>query len=434
MIRQLRRPSLVLLVLSLPPLVRLATWTSPAPQPVDLAAAAQGHALFEHVWTPDDPLAGAGDGLGPVFNASSCLACHRQGGIGGSGSRDNNVTTFTVLAQGRQPARQGVVHARATTNIFQEALSHVHPNLPAALPVPVSNPRPAGSSMPGCNLQTIVFPRGVHVSQRKTPALFGAKLIDDLPDRVIIAQERSQQLKWGMAPASGEALPVGRAFRTGGGRIGRFGWKAQTGSLADFVRAACANELGLGNPGQAQPRSMAQPAYEPPGLDLTAEQCRQLTSFIEALPRPVEKLPNDIDAQVLAVGGKQIFGKMGCADCHTPNVGSIEGLYSDLLLHRMGVELQGGGNYNDGPRPVPDDIDPDSLTHPSEWRTPPLWGVAQSAPYLHDGRAATLHDAIAQHGGQGASAANRFNHASAGEQLQLVAFLQTLQAPSDEAK
>ena len=87
MLRQLRRPSLVLLVLSLPPLVRLATWTSPAPQPVDLAAAAKGHELFEHVWTPNDPLAGTGDGLGPVFNASSCLACHRQGGIGGSGSR-----------------------------------------------------------------------------------------------------------------------------------------------------------------------------------------------------------------------------------------------------------------------------------------------------------------------------------------------------------
>jgi len=429
MIRQLRRPSLVLLILSLPGLVRLATWTSPAPQPVDLAAAAKGHELFEHVWTPNDPLAGAGDGLGPVFNASSCLACHRQGGVGGSGSRENNVTAFTVLAQGSQPARQGVVHARATNNIFQEALSHVHPNLPALIPVVVSNGQPPGSSMPGCNLQTFVFPRGVHVSQRKTPALFGAKLIDDLPDRVIIAQERSQRLKWGMAPrvrrgaAGRPRLPHERwahwSLRLEG--ADRYSGRLRSGGVC--------NELGLGNPGQAQPRSMAQPLYEAPGLDLTAEQCRQLTSFIEALPRPVEKLPDDINAQVLAVAGKQIFAKIGCADCHTPSIGSIEGLYSDLLLHRMGVELQGGGNYNDQPRPVPDDVDPDSLTHPSEWRTPPLWGVAQSAPYLHDGRALTLHDAILQHGGQGASAAHRFSGAQAGEQLQLVTFLQTLQAP-----
>ena len=427
MIRQLQRPSLVILILALPVLVRLATWAKPAPPPVDLEAAARGRALFEHVWTANDPLAVAGDGLGPVFNADSCLACHRQGGAGGSGSRENNVTAFTVAAMAGQPARQGVVHARATNNAFQEALSHVHPNLPAALPVTTT--QSPGSSMPGCNLQTVVFPRGVHVSQRKTPALFGAKLIDDLDARVIIAQERRERTKWGLAPAAGDELPVGRAFRTSDGRVGRFGWKAQTGSLADFVQAACANELGLGNPGQAQPRSMAQPSYEAPGIDLTAEQCRQLASFIESLPRPVETMPADLNAQVIAVGGKQLFGKMGCADCHTPNLGPIDGLYSDLLLHRMGVELQGGGNYNDRPRPVPDDPDPNSGTHPSEWRTPPLWGVAQSAPYLHDGRATTLRDAILLHGGQGAPAASRFKGASSSEQLQLVAFLQTLQAP-----
>src|SRR4029077_803252 len=131
---------------------------------------------------------------------------------------------------------------RAISAIFQESLSNVHPSLPTALPAPPSTVPPPGS-MAGCDLRQVSFPKGVHVSQRKTPALFGAKLIDDLPDRVIIAQERLQQVKWGMAPPSGEALPVGRAFRTEGGRIGRFGWKAQTGSLADFVLAACANEL-----------------------------------------------------------------------------------------------------------------------------------------------------------------------------------------------
>ena len=45
---------------------------------------AVGQALFEHEWTPNDPLA-EGDGLGPVFNAKSCVACHFQGGIGGGG-------------------------------------------------------------------------------------------------------------------------------------------------------------------------------------------------------------------------------------------------------------------------------------------------------------------------------------------------------------
>lgn len=427
MIRFLRNPVLAILVLSSPAALRFATWDGAAPLPVDAQAASKGHELFEHVWTAGDPLAAGGDGLGPVFNASSCVACHRQGGMGGGGTQENNVTTFTIrpVVAGQSP-RQGVVHSRAISRTFQELLTHVHPNLPAALPlpqVPASSP-----GMAGCDLGAVSFPAGVHVSQRQTPALFGAKLIDDLPDRIIIEQERLQHLRWGLAPSSAETVPVGRALRTTRERLGRFGWKAQTASLADFVQAACANELGLGNPGQAQPQPLGRPEYRAPGLDLTEEQCRQLTSYIQALPRPVERLPDDPQGHHRAVSGKAIFAKIGCADCHTPDLGSIAGLYSDLLLHRMGAELQGGGSYNDPPIEVPD-FDPGSGPQPSEWRTPPLWGVASSAPYLHDGRAPTLEDAILRHGGQGAGAAHRFRSAPAEERLQLVAFLKTLQAP-----
>jgi CxxC motif-containing protein (DUF1111 family) len=129
-----------------------------------------------------------------------------------------------------------------------------------------------------------------------------------------------------------------------------------------------------------------------------------------------------------AEAGKKLFQTIGCADCHTPRVGSVEGIYSDLLLHRMGQDLEGGGSYGDRPVPLPD-IPPDSGPEPGEWRTPPLWGVADSAPYLHDGRAATLEEAIRMHAGQGARAAVRFIKLSEAEQAQLVVFLKTLQAP-----
>jgi CxxC motif-containing protein (DUF1111 family) len=196
-------------------------------------------------------------------------------------------------------------------------------------------------------------------------------------------------------------------------------------SLADFVQAACANELGLGNPGQAQPQPAGSPAYQAPGLDLTLDQCNQLTAFVAALPRPVERLPEDLSAREKSVAGKMVFSNIGCADCHTPNVGSVEGIYSDLLLHRMGQNLEGGGSYNEA-RPEPE---PSASPQPDEWRTPPLWGVADSAPYLHDGRAATLEDAIKLHDGQGARAAQRFASLSKAERAQLVAFLSTLRAP-----
>src|SRR4029078_1754799 len=61
---------------------------------------AAGQRLFEHEWTKNDPLAG-GDGLGPVFNASSCVACHFQGGGGGGGPNQRNVKNSQEIATHR---------------------------------------------------------------------------------------------------------------------------------------------------------------------------------------------------------------------------------------------------------------------------------------------------------------------------------------------
>lgn len=66
-----------------------------------------------------------------------------------------------------------------------------------------------------------------------------------------------------------------------------------------------------------------------------------------------------------------------------------------------------------------------------EWRTPPLWGVASSAPYLHDGRAATLEQAIQWHGGEGQRAAEAFRSLKPDERGDLVQFLERLAAPGD---
>jgi CxxC motif-containing protein (DUF1111 family) len=124
--------------------------------------------------------------------------------------------------------------------------------------------------------------------------------------------------------------------------------------------------------------------------------------------------------------GKHLFKATGCAECHTPKLGSVDGIYSDLLLHNMGPGLVGGGSY--GEQPIPSEASSDAPS-PSEWRTPPLWGVADSGPYLHDGRAATLEEAIQMHDGQGKRSKEKFAKLSRGEQAQLIAFLKTLRAP-----
>jgi CxxC motif-containing protein (DUF1111 family) len=413
------------LVVLAPVGLRVLTWSGPRRGAVDPAEAQAGQELFEHEWTPGDPLSPEGDGLGPVYNATSCVTCHHQGGVGGSGGVDHNVTIFTIRPQrAGDPPREGVVHAFAIPGA-EETLDQVDSRLPRLAAPTLSQLVP----LPRQSGRGLSVPKDIHFSQRNTPALFGAKLIDDIPERIILAGERAQRVKWGMAPAKGEQLPVGRALRLANGRVGRFGWKAQTASLAEFVRAACANELGLGNPQQAQPRPLGWTDYQPPGLDLTDAQCNQLTAFVASLPRPVERLSEDPAARDDAQAGRKLFKTTGCADCHTPDLGSVKGIYSDLLLHRMGQTLEAsGGGYNEPPNQVPD-IPSGDGQQPDEWRTPPLWGVADSAPYLHDGRAATLEDAIRQHGGQAVRAAQRYGQLSHAEQAQLIAFLQTLRAP-----
>ncbi len=424
----------VLVVLALAPAgLRALHWRAHRVDAVDAAMADAGKSLFLHDWKPSDPLA-SGDGLGPVFNAASCVACHAQGGAGGGGDLRHNVTTFTVrpvTATGQ--TREGVVHSFAVNSIPRDNLNHLHPQLPA-LPQPPrltdlgQLPVSGSGHCPPAQDGRVRFPQGIHLSQRNTPALFGAHLIDSIPDRVIVALERTQWLASGLAPKQDEKAVLGRAMVLGNGRVGHFGWKAQTASLSDFVQAACANELGLSNPGQDQPKPLGKPGYRTLGHDLTLDQCNQLTAFCASLPRPVEKLPNDAAGRYQASAGKQMFASIGCAQCHVPDVGEIQGLYSDLLLHRMGQDLIGGGSYGEPLVPSPNIPSSDGQLA-DEWRTPPLWGVADSAPYLHDGRAATLEEAIRLHAGQATKSAQNFAQLSQAERAHVIAFLKTLRAP-----
>jgi CxxC motif-containing protein (DUF1111 family) len=438
--------------------LRVLSWSEEEPVPASPEDVRAGGVLFTHEWQPKDPLCNGGDGLGPVFNAASCGACHRQGGLGGGGGLEHNVTVFVDDAS--EPRAEGVIHARATNAAFQETLTLLDRKLPAISQpslkqiIAVGNEddedrvavrmrvrrRPIERPQKEVAMRVngpedgepLELRPGLRLGQRNTPALFGAGLIDAIPDRVILANARRQRLRYGMAPGDTEHLPVGRPLRLEDGRIGKFGWKAQAARLSEFVQAACANELGLSNPGHSQARSLARPDYKPVGLDLTQKQCDQMTAFVASLKRPVEQLPADPAGRAAAHQGRQLFNKVGCASCHTPDLGSVAGLYSDLLLHRMGQDLEAGGSSYGG-ESVPD-RSPSEGAQADEWRTPPLWGVADSAPYMHDGRAATLEQAIRMHAGQGSSARKRFAALTGREQAQVIEFLKTLRAPSGRGR
>lgn len=389
---------------------------------------AQARRLFQVMWEPGTPSPAGGDGLGPLYNERSCVACHHLGGVGGAGTNANNVTLLTAMA--------GTAHDERGNTVFQGELEELHPGFRTQTSIvlhkratsPADEDRLASIRKYNA-VQTRDALVGLATSTRSTPALFGDGLIDAIPERVIVDAEKR----------TFSAFPEikGRVSRLRDGRVGRFGWKGQSPGLRDFVLGACANELGLEVPGHHEVSLTAQKDFDPKALklDLEADQADLLVRFVYSLARPVLR-PVDV---VLTTQGVRVFEAVGCAACHAPSLGQVNGLYSDLLLHDLGALFRdSGGGY--GMVSTPGRVVDRSETKgarlssgeagPTEWRTAPLWGVADSAPYLHDGRAHTLDDAIRLHGGEAAESARRYAKLSFGDRQALLALLHSLRAPA----
>jgi CxxC motif-containing protein (DUF1111 family) len=459
---------------------------------------AQGKELFTREWLAGDRRSFAGDGLGPLFNARSCGACHFLGGVGGAGPRHANVMIASIVLEPSSKAGIGFIGGMPVptpkTPLKQpsrDKLAEIHPALRTGNSFPLhrfstekefsnwrsrllggqTNPSPEDLE-PELSLDSLrsgspfaSLPVGNNTidligAERNTPALFGVGLIDRIPERVLekVAAIQAQTApKRGSIETSGLlglALPVsGRIARLKDGRIGRFGWKAQTATLREFTLQACASEIGLEVPGFSQTALPWKKGYKAPGLDLSANQCDDLIRFVASLPPPARKSPEtDQHADEIAVG-QRLFERIGCASCHRPKLGDVDGIYSDLLLHDMGENLSDNGQYGGSilagqgtadqidPVPVVGNTQPDGKhdkpkfgASSREWRTPPLWGLRDSAPYLHDGRAETLGLAILQHEGEGFDAAQQFMRMPMRERQQLELFLLSLGAPAQEEK
>jgi CxxC motif-containing protein (DUF1111 family) len=272
--------------------------------------------------------------------------------------------------------------------------------------------------------------------ERNTPALFGAGLIDLVPWETIqrIAREQPEDLR-------------GRLPRVAGGGFGRFGWKSQNTSLLDFCENACAVELGLETPRRRQAEDVFRPRpneqtgeqtgeqageksgekVAPRAPDMTEREVLALTAYVDSIPAPIQ-LVETLEASVDVEEGERLFTSIGCAACHRPAVGDLQGLYSDLLLHDVGTV--GSVYYQAMPAAV--DVVSGERIIPAganEFRTPPLWGLADSGPYLHDGSAPTINLAIFKHGRQAAKSKTAYERLDPGPRSKLLAFLHSLRAP-----
>lgn len=429
------------------------SWPAAAEVADNRTAQGQGEELFLREWVAGDPRSHGGDGLGPLYNETSCVACHNLGARGGAGPSSKNVEILTLLTSlaaretdqiqeyhpGFRSSPSVVLHRFGTDpeytywklrrTVGVELADMAEQGDEAAIKAiqelvgikvsareknvslrTVTGLPPGSSRVKGA----VLFVSVSTLARRNPPPLFGAGLIDSIP---------IQSLR---EAASHSAPGVrGRLNTLKGGRVGRFGWKAQTPSLKDFVESACAMELGLEVPTHHQARSPLDFSKTKPGLDLTQDECDALTAYVAGLPAPIERgairkgeEPPDRAA------GRELFSRVGCAECHLPKLGSVEGIYTDLLLHDMGMDLSDSGSYYGA-------IELGSVqpVKSTEWRTPPLWGFRDSGPYLHDGRADTLEEAVALHGGQAQQSSKEFFALKPRERLQVQTFLNSLAAP-----
>lgn len=386
-------------------------WNEPSAK--DLLA---GKELFSHKWEPHDPLSAAGDGLGPVFNEVSCAACHFQGGVGGGGGMKQNVSAFEVLpTEGHPQPTGGVVHTFAIRDEWRESKAsprRLFPIIPKGVTITAVCVAPIRAD----------YDPLVHHSIN-TPTLFGAGAIDSIPALSL----QTRHLQTDLTSISKEfALEFnktisGRLRVLPDGRIGKFGWKAQFATLEEFVANACAVEVGLTTPTRKQhlPHEHREDPNAKP--DLNERQFRQLVSFVSKLPAPTSLSSADSAKQIEIDRGRELFTSVGCAACHVPDVGEVKGVYSDFCLHDL-TDRENKSGYTIEPIvPIPKDY-----PKPSEWKTPPLWAVAQTAPYFHDGSAATLTDAINLHGGQARHVRKMYRNLDEKEQEAVLAFLESL--------
>ncbi len=420
----------------------------------------------------DGQLGRRGNGLGPLLNDTACSNCHHQGGVGGAGGIQNNVLMVGIVTR----PNPGVPVER----LLQDA-RQVHPGFSDESPVQVLHRfalsdaektagydswrdvvlagfRSEGDTPTVLPLRQQSGSATLELVQRNTPALFGIGLIEKLRKSGGEAARR----KHAIAQAQKTPWITGRVPLTSQQKGGWYGARGQIESLEAFVRSACANEMGLQVAGfpEVELQSVqdpAKPSRRKKGsgsVDLNAVEVDALIAYIASLPRPVEQAPETPAEIARHQSGRAAFSSLGCADCHVPDLGSVRGIYSDMLLHDMGEQMTdvqtavpeirvnrtvtqvasggGGGGYGSTAslRTLVNVSVEEVPSNPErEWKTPPLWGVRDSYPYLHDGRAVSLDDAIRQHGGEAEKAATAYREAPEHIQRDLISFLESLQAP-----
>lgn len=341
------------------------------------------------------------DGLGPVYNAQSCAECHQSPITGG-------ISQVTVLRAGHRDAMGNFVDAPGGSLVHDRAID--------------------------ARIQEVVTPEENIRTFRTSLNTLGDGFVEAIDDRTIEDIARNQPRQSG-GLINGQVIRVPVLEAPGITRVGRFGWKNQHASLLSFSADAYLNEVGITSYlAQTENTSWGRSVTEydkVADIEDTDHDIDVFARFMRATQAPARD--DALAATPDARAGAQLFGQIGCAICHVPNIvtapagTSFAGgsfivppalgnkmihPFSDFLLHDVGT---GDGIVQNGGQSTANKL-----------RTPPLWGVRTRNRLMHDGLSLTYDDAIRRHRGEADMVIRRFMGLSDLQQRQLIRFLRSL--------
>jgi CxxC motif-containing protein (DUF1111 family) len=331
-------------------------------------------------------------GLGPLFVATSCAACHPGDGKG------HPFTTLTRFGQ-----------------VDGNGNQYMH----------LGGPQLQHRAIPGFTPE--VIPAGATFSRFTPPANTGLGFLDAVSDTDILSTADpvdadgdgiSGVPNW--IAIKGYIKPRAPSIEVNNKYIGRFGKKGATYDLLQQTATAYNQDIGVTS--EYEYTDTYSGATTDP--EITSQTIDDVIFYLKTLKAPI---PRSFSGEMK---GKQLFEGAGCDKCHRPQwttgnspISALSNKtfypYTDLLLHDMGQGLDDG--YTEG----------SALT--SEWKTPALWGLglsknSQGGNYylLHDGRARSIEEAILLHGGEATHSQEKYKSLSEVDKNALIKFLESL--------
>lgn len=396
----------------------------------------RGRGLFRQAWVIAPSRDEAVDGLGPLYNRITCIACHPKNGRG-QAPVNEQAPMRTMLVRLSLPGRDAhggaLAHPAYGDQLNELGIPGVRGEGQARIlwqekPVTLAAGETVSLRRPQLKFSDLAYgPLGdVRTSARVGTPVFGLGLLETVSATTL--QRMADESK-----PDGVRGRVNKVWSVERQRleVGRFGLKANQPDLNQQIASALHGDLGLTSRLYPQENCTAQQTACQQALsggqpEVDAMQLGELHFYLSHLAPPPRRDRDNPEVKK----GERLFAEAGCSLCHRPQLSTgvhpdykvlsqrkIEP-YTDLLLHDMGEGLADGRD--------------DYLATGREWRTPPLWGVGlieqinPGAGYLHDGRARNLTEAVLWHGGEAVVARQRFVALPSAQREALLTFLRSL--------